>query len=95
MSFDLKMLIVLLFLLTLVSGCSGRNAVTVDDFYRGIYDITAQDPKFKAPGRIGQSINHIPSYGEYKFDLHNMREAQNLQRSWEKSNCLGIIDVDN
>ncbi|WP_320043568.1 hypothetical protein [uncultured Desulfobacter sp.] len=95
MSFDLKMMIVLLFLLVLVSGCSGRSAITADDFYRGIYDITVQDPKFRAPGRIGQSINHIPSYGEYKFDLHNMREAQNSQRSWVKSNCLGIIDMDN
>lgn len=95
MSFDLKMMIVLLFLLTLVLGCSGMNAITADDFYRGIYDITVQDPKFRTPGRIGQSINDIPSYDEYKFDLHNMREAQTSQRSWEKSNCLGIIDVDN
>lgn len=75
MFFDLKMMIVLLFLLNLVSGCSGRRAITADDFYRGIYDITVQDQKFKAPGRIGQSINHIPSYGEYKLDLHNMREV--------------------
>ena len=78
MSFDLKIMIVLLSLLTLVSGCSGRCAITADDFYRGIYDITVQDPKLRAPGRIGQSVKQIPSYGEYKFDLHNMREVQNF-----------------
>lgn len=84
MSFDLKMMIVLVFFLSLLHGCSGRNAITADDFYRGIYEITVQDQKFKALGNIDHSIKHIPSYGEYKFDLHNMREVQNSQRSWVK-----------